>query len=64
MKPLLADLHNAGTTIIASRHDDEWLLAKGTAWALTLSPTEAIVSLEHLAPFTLAACPDHEPAGV
>jgi phosphohistidine phosphatase SixA len=64
MRPLLADLRHAGTRIVARRDDDEWLLAKGTAWALTLDPTGAIVVLEHLAPRTLPACPHHERAGV
>jgi phosphohistidine phosphatase SixA len=64
MRPLLASLRDAGTRIVAQRDDDEWLLAKGTAWALTMDPTGAIVVLEHLAPRTLPACPDHERAGV
>lgn len=61
MRPLLADLRAAGATITAKRHDDDWLLQKGTGWALTLDPTGAVVALDHLAPHPVRSCPVHDP---
>jgi phosphohistidine phosphatase SixA len=59
MRPLLAGVRQAGTRITATKHDDDWLLTKGTAWALNLDSTGAIVALAHLTPHPMVACPAH-----
>jgi phosphohistidine phosphatase SixA len=62
MRPLLARLRQTATRITARRHDDDWLLAKGTAWALSLDPTGTIVAVNHRAPYPVPSCPVHHPA--
>jgi phosphohistidine phosphatase SixA len=61
MRPLLADLRRAGTTITAKQDDDDWLLQKGTGWALTLDATGAIAAIDHVAPHVVHSCPLHDP---
>jgi broad specificity phosphatase PhoE len=60
LRPLLARLRRAGTRITARRHDDDWLLGKGTAWALTLDATGTIVGIDHRAPRPLPPCSVHD----
>lgn len=62
MRPLLAVLRQAGVRITAKQDDDDWLLQKGTGWALTVDPTGAIVALEHRAPYPLPMCAAHDPS--
>jgi phosphohistidine phosphatase SixA len=54
MRPLLATVRHARTRIHAEHHDDDWLLGKGTGWALTLDPGGTIVALHHLTPTAVA----------
>lgn len=59
LRPLLTELRRAGTPITARHDDDDWLLAKGTAWRLTLDPTgrPTVVAVEHVAPAAQPDCP-------
>ncbi len=58
MEPLLEVLRSQGTSIVADRTDDDWLLGKGTAWSLVIADRR-VVSLTHVAPVPVADCPRH-----
>lgn len=47
MRPFLAALRTAGVRITAQRHDDDWLLAKGAVWALTVDANGSIAGAHH-----------------
>jgi phosphohistidine phosphatase SixA len=59
MKPLLQRLQSDGVEIDADRHDDDWLLAKGSAWRLVIDHHGHIVKLTHDAPLPLPDCGAH-----
>jgi phosphohistidine phosphatase SixA len=59
MRPLLAQLRHDGASLHAARTDDEWLLAKGTGWRLTLGPHDRIAAVDHEIPPALPTCTDH-----
>jgi phosphohistidine phosphatase SixA len=63
MQPLLAGLRDEGVPVIADRDDDEWLLAKGTAWVLDLAADGSVAALRHLAPVPALPCTVHDPSG-
>jgi broad specificity phosphatase PhoE len=59
MRPLLAEMRKAGIPI-GTRHDgDDSLMAKGTAWRLTLDAAGAVTAVEHLVPSGLPHCSAH-----
>jgi phosphohistidine phosphatase SixA len=49
----------AGSQPVGAGDDDDLLLAKGTAWSVTVDDRGAIVALDHLAPDPLVVCPLH-----
>jgi phosphohistidine phosphatase SixA len=59
MLPLLDRVRAQHTRIVGAGLEDEWLLAKGSAWHLSFDGDGRIVELRHEAPLPLPQCGAH-----
>jgi broad specificity phosphatase PhoE len=60
MRPLLTEARRVGAAVEADPDDDEWLLAKGTGWAVELDAGGVVARLRHLVPNGTTTCTSHD----
>jgi phosphohistidine phosphatase SixA len=58
---LLDDARARDATIAAERHEDDWLLSKGSAWVTEIDDGQP--HIRHRAPLPIPQCPEHEQVG-